>query len=90
MASSSLTITNDELKIASSPLDFVGINVYKPGWYIEPSDDAPGYHDIPVNASHPKMQSSRTAAAPPTPSPTTRTKDNRAMPTRAMAVPETR
>jgi len=36
----------------------VGINVYKPAWYVEPSDDPPGYRDIPVNASHPKMQSS--------------------------------
>jgi len=49
--------TDDELKIISSPLDFVGINVYKPGWYVEPSDEAPGYRDISVNASHPKMQS---------------------------------
>ena len=49
--------TDDELKTIASPLDFVGINVYKPGWYIEPSDEPPGYHDIPLNASHPKMQS---------------------------------
>jgi beta-glucosidase len=46
------------MQIISSPLDFVGINVYKPGWYLEPSDEAPGYHDIPVNASHPKMAAS--------------------------------
>jgi beta-glucosidase len=51
------TFTDDELKRISSPLDFVGINVYKPGWYVEPSAEPPGYHDIPVNASHPKMQS---------------------------------
>jgi beta-glucosidase len=50
--------TDDELKTIASPLDFVGINVYKPGWYIEPSEEAPGYREIPVNASHPKMQSS--------------------------------
>jgi beta-glucosidase len=49
--------TDDELKTIASPLDFVGINVYKPGWYVEPSDEPPGYHDIPLNASHPKMQS---------------------------------
>jgi beta-glucosidase len=48
--------TDDELKTIASPLDFVGINVYKPGWYVEPSDEPPGYHDIPVNASHPKMR----------------------------------
>jgi beta-glucosidase len=49
--------TDDELKTIASPLDFVGINVYKPGWYVEPSEKAPGYQDIPLNASHPKMQS---------------------------------
>ncbi|HET7758728.1 MAG TPA: GH1 family beta-glucosidase [Gaiellaceae bacterium] len=51
------TFTDEELKTISSPLDFVGINVYKPGWYVEPSDEPPGYREIPVNASHPKMQS---------------------------------
>jgi beta-glucosidase len=52
------TFTNDELAIIASPLDFVGVNLYKPGWYVEPSDDPPGYRDIPINASHPKMLSS--------------------------------
>jgi beta-glucosidase len=50
--------TDDELRTIASPLDFVGINVYKPGWYVEPSAEPPGYHDIPVNASHPEMHSS--------------------------------
>jgi beta-glucosidase len=50
--------TEDELKTIASPLDFVGINVYKPGWYVEPSEASPGYWDIPTNASHPKMASS--------------------------------
>lgn len=49
------TIQDGDLDIIASPLDFVGINVYKPGWYVEPSDEAPGYRDIPINASHPKM-----------------------------------
>jgi beta-glucosidase len=49
--------TDDELQTISSPLDFVGINVYKPGWYVEPSEEPPGYRDIPLNASHPKMKS---------------------------------
>ncbi len=49
---------DEDLKIISSPLDFVGINVYKPNIYVEPSDDLRGYHSIPLNASHPKMQSS--------------------------------
>src|SRR5215510_1450706 len=49
--------TDDDLKIISSPLDFVGLNVYKPNSYVEPSSDALGYHTIPINASHPKMLS---------------------------------
>jgi beta-glucosidase len=51
------TFTDDELKTISSPLDFVGINVYRPWVYVAPSDDPPGYRGIPINASHPKMQS---------------------------------
>lgn len=50
--------TDEELKIISSPLDFVGINVYRPAWYIEPSNEPPGYHEIPINGSHPKMLAS--------------------------------
>jgi beta-glucosidase len=50
--------TDEELRTIASPLDFVGINVYKPGWYVEPSDDPLGYRDIPISASHPKMGSS--------------------------------
>src|SRR5262249_20699948 len=52
------TFTDDELETIASPIDFVGINVYRPGWYVEPSSEPPGYHEIPINASHPKMQSS--------------------------------
>jgi beta-glucosidase len=50
--------TDDELKTIASPLDFVGINVYRPGLYVEPSDDPPGYREIPINGSHPTMQAS--------------------------------
>ena len=50
--------TDDELQTIASPVDFVGINVYRPGVYVVPSDEAPGYRIVPVNASHPKMQSS--------------------------------
>jgi beta-glucosidase len=49
--------TDEELKTIASPLDFVGINVYKPSVYVTPSDQPPGYRSIPINASHPKMQS---------------------------------
>ena len=51
------TFSDDELKTIASPLDFVGVNVYRPGLYVEPSDEPPGYRDIPINASHPKMES---------------------------------
>jgi beta-glucosidase len=51
------TFTDEELRIIGSPLDFVGINVYRPTRYVEPSDDAPGYSEIPISASHPKMKS---------------------------------
>ena len=50
--------TDDELAEISSPVDFVGINVYRPSSYVLPSDEPPGYREIPVNASHPKMASS--------------------------------
>jgi beta-glucosidase/6-phospho-beta-glucosidase/beta-galactosidase len=49
--------TDEELATIASPPDFVGINVYRPGWYVEPSDQPPGYREIPINASHPKMAS---------------------------------
>jgi len=51
------TFTDDELTIIASPLDFVGINVYKPRSYVEPTEEPPGYREIPINASHPKMHS---------------------------------
>src|SRR5262249_37098927 len=51
------TFTGGELRTIASPLDFVGINVYPPGLYVQPSDDPPGYPDRPLNASHPKMAS---------------------------------
>ncbi|HKE57337.1 MAG TPA: GH1 family beta-glucosidase [Pyrinomonadaceae bacterium] len=50
--------TADELKTIASPLDFVGLNIYKPNLYVVPTDDASGYRSIPLNASHPKMKSS--------------------------------
>jgi beta-glucosidase len=49
--------TDDELGTIASPLDFVGINVYRPGAYVLPSDEPPGYRTIPINGSHPKMRS---------------------------------
>jgi len=50
--------TDADLKAIAEPVDFVGINVYRPGWYVLASGEAPGYRPIPFNKSHPKMFSS--------------------------------
>ena len=47
--------TDEELRIIASPLDFVGINVYKPEVYVLASDKAPGWRAIPYAKSHPTM-----------------------------------
>src|SRR5262249_34271934 len=49
--------TDEDLKVISSPVDFVGINVYRPNIYVAPSEQPPGYRAIPISASHPKMAS---------------------------------
>src|SRR5262245_57164516 len=49
--------TDGDLKIIGSPLDFVGINVYKPDSYVLASDHAPGWREIPYAKAHPKMVS---------------------------------
>jgi beta-glucosidase len=51
------TFTDDELRTIASPLDFVGVNLYRPNIYVEPSDEPSGYREVPFNASHPKMAS---------------------------------
>jgi beta-glucosidase len=50
--------TDDDLKIIAEPVDFVGINVYRPDEYVLASHQTPGYRTIPINRSHPKMFSS--------------------------------
>ena len=47
--------TDEDLKIISTPVDFVGINVYRPTVYVLASDRPPGYREGPFSASHPKM-----------------------------------
>ena len=42
----------------SSPVDFVGINVYLPGNYVSASDAAPGFVSVPFPAKYPTMNSS--------------------------------
>jgi beta-glucosidase len=48
--------TAEELKIISSPVDFVGLNIYRPSVYVVASDG--GFRPIPFNKSHPHMLSS--------------------------------
>jgi beta-glucosidase len=47
--------TDEDLKVIASPLDFVGINVYKPEVYVLASDQAPGWREVPFSRSHPRM-----------------------------------
>jgi beta-glucosidase len=47
--------TDDELATISTPLDFVGINLYRPGFYVLPTDDERGYREVPISPSHPRM-----------------------------------
>src|ERR1700686_1912950 len=49
--------TAEELKIISSPNDFVGLNNYAPHFYIVASDHAPGFSVLPFPASFPHMNS---------------------------------
>jgi beta-glucosidase len=47
--------TADELKIISSPNDFVGLNIYAPQYYVVASDRAPGFKVLPFPTSFPHM-----------------------------------
>jgi beta-glucosidase len=47
-----------DLKVISTPLDFVGINVYMPNRYVRAIDEDPGYEFVPFSRSHPRMASS--------------------------------
>ena len=49
--------TEDDLKIISSPVDFIGINVYRPAAYVVASERAAGFRPISFNKSHPRMLS---------------------------------
>jgi beta-glucosidase len=52
------SFTDDDLAIIGTPVDFVGVNLYRPSMYVAPSDEPPGYRELPIIESHPKMQSS--------------------------------
>jgi beta-glucosidase len=47
--------TDEDLEVIASPLDFVGINVYRPIFYVLAADEAPGWREIPFAKAHPKM-----------------------------------
>ena len=49
--------TDQELTAIASPVDFTGINVYRPNVYVAPSGQPPGYRIIPISATHPTMAS---------------------------------
>ncbi len=50
--------TAEELKIISTPVDFVGLNIYIPQYYVIAADRAPGFTVLPFPASFPRMMSS--------------------------------
>jgi beta-glucosidase len=49
--------TADDLRIISSPIDFVGLNVYTPDHYVLAADNAHSYALAPFPASFPHMDS---------------------------------
>jgi len=58
--------TPEELKIISTPNDFVGLNIYAPQFYVVASDRAPGFSVLPFPASFPHMESDWLRIAPET------------------------
>ena len=49
--------TPEDLQVISSPLDFVGVNVYQP-MYVRAADNEAGYVNVPFPRSYPTMYSS--------------------------------
>ena len=49
--------TPEDLKIISSPIDYVGLNVYMPNYYVTAVDDPHGFALVPMPASFPRMSS---------------------------------
>jgi beta-glucosidase len=50
--------TAEELEIISSPLDFVGVNIYVAKSYAQAIDKPSGYRELALSSSHPTMFSS--------------------------------
>jgi beta-glucosidase len=49
------TFTDEDLRTIASPLDFVGLNLYRPVLYVMASDQPPGWQQVPIKGSHPRM-----------------------------------
>ena len=58
--------TADELKIISTPVDFVGLNIYAPQFYVVAASHAAGFDILPIPASFPHMSSEWLRIAPET------------------------
>jgi beta-glucosidase len=56
--------TAEELKIISTPIDFVGMNLYTAQHYVTARDGAPGFDVLPSQASFPHMLSDWLRVAP--------------------------
>ena len=54
--------TEADLKIISSPVDFIGLNIYRPTAYVVAAES--GFRPIPFSRSHPRMLSSWHLLAP--------------------------
>src|SRR5207237_8202478 len=56
--------TAEDLRIISSPIDFVGLNVYTPDHYVVAADNERGFTLAPFPASFPHMNSASPGAGP--------------------------
>jgi beta-glucosidase len=51
-------VAAEDMSAISTPVDFVGINVYGPDSYVSASDAVPGFVSVPFTAKHPTTNSS--------------------------------
>jgi beta-glucosidase len=58
--------TAAELAAIASPVDFVGLNIYTPGAFVQAADTAPGYVVLPMPDSYPRMASTWLTFGPET------------------------
>jgi beta-glucosidase len=49
--------TAEDLKVISSPVDFIGLNIYRPSAYVVAAEGGLGFRPISFNKSHPRMLS---------------------------------